>query len=427
MTKVKELKSRLEGVVKDARDVMEAAESEEREWSDDERKSINESLAEAKSIRDQILEQSKDEQVKAALAGIGDGILEGPAERDAATRAKLAIDAGRGMTLGKMFVESDGYKTLIERGLDGEGWSTGPISIPTDEQGIKSLLDVGLKTLLTEGAGSGANLLQPDVQAGVLPLLFRRLTIADLMPSGTLDGNLLRYLVETTFTNAAAAVAEGGTKPESALVFSQVDEPIKKIAHVLPVTDEMLEDYSAIRSFIDARMTLGIQLTEEDQLLNGSGVGANMTGILNRAGLATAVPRGTDTNADAIFKQVTAIMVASFMVPDAVVIHPTNWQSIRLSKNANGDYYAGGPFTDGLTPNIWGLRAVVTPAITAATALVGAFAAAAQVFRKGGITIDASNSHSTFFVENKTMIRAEERLGLAVYRPGAFGTVTGLT
>jgi HK97 family phage major capsid protein len=68
----------------------------------------------------------------------------------------------------------------------------------------------------------------------------------------------------------------------------------------------------------------------------------------------------------------------------------------------------------------------VTPAIVANTALVGAFGTMSQVFRKGGIRVEASNSHQDFFIKNLVAIRAEERLALAVYRPGAFGKVTGL-
>ena len=69
----------------------------------------------------------------------------------------------------------------------------------------------------------------------------------------------------------------------------------------------------------------------------------------------------------------------------------------------------------------------MTPSIVANTALVGAFKQAAQVFRKGGIRVEASNSHADFFIKNLVAIRAEERLALAVYRPGAIGKVTGLT
>jgi HK97 family phage major capsid protein len=81
---------------------------------------------------------------------------------------------------------------------------------------------------------------------------------------------------------------------------------------------------------------------------------------------------------------------------------------------------------DATTPQLWGKRVAVTPAMAATTALVGAFQQGGQIFRKGGLTVEASNSHADFFQRNLTAIRAEERLELAVYRPGAFGTVTNL-
>ena len=43
-----------------------------------------------------------------------------------------------------------------------------------------------------------------------------------------------------------------------------------------------------------------------------------------------------------------------------------------------------------------------------------------EVCPRGGISVEATNSHSTYFALNLVAIRAEERLGLAVYRPGAY-------
>lgn len=75
---------------------------------------------------------------------------------------------------------------------------------------------------------------------------------------------------------------------------------------------------------------------------------------------------------------------------------------------------------------LWGLDIRVTSEMTAGTALVGAFRPYAQLFRRGGITVTMSTEHSTFFVENKVLIQAEERVLLAVYRPVAFCTITGV-
>jgi HK97 family phage major capsid protein len=69
---------------------------------------------------------------------------------------------------------------------------------------------------------------------------------------------------------------------------------------------------------------------------------------------------------------------------------------------------------------------VVTSAITLNTALVGAFRSMSQVFYRNSLTVEASNSHASFFATNHTMIRAEQRLALAVYRPSAFHAITAL-
>ena len=55
------------------------------------------------------------------------------------------------------------------------------------------------------------------------------------------------------------------------------------------------------------------------------------------------------------------------------------------------------------------------------------FGQSAHIWRRSGVTVEATNSHSDFFVKNLSMLRAEERLGLGVFRPVAFTEVRGLT
>src|SRR5918994_4228538 len=43
--------------------------------------------------------------------------------------------------------------------------------------------------------------------------------------------------------------------------------------------------------------------------------------------------------------------------------------------------------------------------------------ASARLYRRGGLTVEASNSHSDYWVRNLVSLRAESRQGLAIFRP----------
>lgn len=336
----------------------------------------------------------------------------------------------KGRSIGQQVVESDNFKSLASKKQSGA-------QMPR----FTEQFDVKVAATITE-AGGGVGGLVPQYLPGVVQTLFRRLTVADLMPNGSMSSRSVIYMQETAVTNSAATVAEGGTKPLSDITLAQVTETASKIANIAKISDEMIQDVPFITSFINGRLVLFVQLAEEDQLLNGNGTAPNLRGILNRSGLTTAQAVGADTRVDAIFKDITKIRTGSFLEPDGIVLNPTDWQSIRLLKDANGQYYGGGPFgfttygeqvSDGSTRStqagsetLWGVRVVVTPAIAQGTALIGAFATGAQVLRRTGITVEMTNSNEDDFKTNLIAVRAEERLALAVYRPGAFSTVTGL-
>jgi len=338
------------------------------------------------------------ESIEAYLAGTAEeqGVKQGDEDR----RSRK--------TIGQQMVDSDQWKSIT--GQKGSRFTSGAIEVK----------DVTVTDPVNPGV------MQTTMQPGVVDIRFRRLTVRQLLAQGAMDNPAISYLVETAVTNAADAVERGALKPESALTLDTVTESAKKIATTLTTEDEILDDLSFARSYIDGRLGTFVELKEEDELLNGSGVGAHLTGLLNRAGLAAAVPLGVDTRPDALYKQINAIQTTAFLMPDGIVINPADWLEIKLAKDGNGQYYGGGPFVAGVGDVLWGLPVAVTPAIAAGTALVGAFQSAAQVLQRKGLTVEATNTNEDDFVNNRVTFRAEERLALAVYRPGAFGTVTGL-
>lgn len=389
-----------------ARAYTDAAAKEGRGLSEDEDAELQTHLKAVETLRE------KRDEVRAAIAvrervdAIGEAIevIDGDGKSDVPA-------AQRARSLGEAFVKSDGYKALKERGVHGQ-WSTGSIDI-----NAKALFDSG-------SAGSEANgLIQPDVQPGILPILTERLTVADLMAQGTTSSPLVRYMVEKVATSGAAGVPESGDKPESTIEFDAEDEPVKKIATFLPVTDEMIEDVEGLQSYINARLSRFVREEEEAQLLDGAG-GDDLEGLLGRIpagnlGVNAGALTTASNAADHVFAAMTKVREA-FVEPTAIVMHPDDWASIALLKDGQDRYIAGGPFA-AQPETLWGKRVVVTAAMDAGSALVGDFQSA-QVYRKGGLSVEASNSHADYFRKNKTAIRAEERLALAVYRPAAFAT-----
>jgi len=388
------------------------ADAENRVTTDEERAAVKALVDEAEGIKAQIAKASADSDQLAAIQRLTSG--EGLTPLTAAPRKGV-----QRLTIGQQFVQSAEYE-FFRKGLHRaqSAWRS-----PSVE-----LFDTMMGATLTEDPASGGALVLPQYLPGIQPLHFRPLLVADLFAQGTSTSNAIAYMREKTFTNAAAPVAEAAAKPESAITFEAVTTPVRKLAHWLPVTEEMLEDVAQIASYIDARLRLGVQLVEDDQLLNGSGVAPNLLGVLATPGLGAPVAVGVApaTAADAIFAQMMALAWSSFLMPDGIVMNPADWGQIALTKSSTGEYLGGGPFTAAVTPTLWGLPVAVTPTMVANTALVGAFKTGAQLFRRGGIRVEASNSHQDFFIKNLVAIRAEERLALAVYRPAAFGTVTGV-
>jgi HK97 family phage major capsid protein len=99
--------------------------------------------------------------------------------------------------------------------------------------------------------------------------------------------------------------------------------------------------------------------------------------------------------------------------------------TVLLSKTTTGEYLGDGPFGPVRAVTLWGRPIAVTSAIEAGVALVGCFTTA-QIFRKGGVRVDASNSHQDYCARNVVAVRSEPREALAVYKPQCFGEVTGL-
>lgn len=312
-------------------------------------------------------------------------------------------DGARQKSIGELFTESAAYKGRIGK--------VGP----------EAHLDIEVKTLMTTTAGWAPETFRTGK---VVDFATRPIQIIDLIPANTTTQNAVVYMEETTFTNNAAEVAEGGTYAESALALTEQTSPVRKIGTFLPVTDEQLEDEPQARGYINNRLPFMLRQRLDSQILVGNGTAPNLRGFLNVVGIQTQA-KGADPTPDAVYKAMVNVMVTGRAMPDAVIFHPTNWQDVRLLRTADGIYIWGSPSEAG-PARIWGLPVAQSDAITLGTALVGDYGNFTELTTRRGVDVQISNSHSTYFIEGKQAIRADVRVALIAYRPAALCTVTGL-
>lgn len=315
-------------------------------------------------------------------------------------------------SLGHHFVKSLNGRSLKERGTI----AAPEFKAATDDQ-------------RTDGGGFGPLLTDID-RSFVLPKR-ERLVVADLLASGTVSGNAITYPVFGPLEGGTAFVGQGGQKPQM-----HVGDPtwrtdaLGEVAGWFKMTDDMAEDLDYVVSEINSTALYDLARREEAALLSGDGATPNLRGILNRSGVQTHA-QGTDTVADAIFRALGKVQTATGFTADGIVINPEDYEELRLNKDGNGQYLGGGYFQgqygNGVildNPPLWGRRTVVTTAVPAGKVVVGAFATAAKVFRKGGVRVESTNSHEDDFTNDKITVRVRARLGLQVKYPAAFVDVT---
>jgi len=341
-------------------------------------------------------------------------------------------------SIGQMFLESAEFKAL-NGGRNGANMAA-PWQVAaslTSGYNVKDVYSGLPSTTVTDSRLGSFGTVQRDPMV-TPPMRTKR--VRDLFPTRTTNAAVIEYFRQLGFTtlqsghgvNSASTVAERaagntafGIKPQSSFAFVGEQAPVRTLAHWEAAHRNVLADEPQLRSIIDNELMYGLRLLEDNQILNGDGVGENLLGVLNTpniqeyawsSGAVTPVP---DTKADALRRAATLSFLA-YYEPSGIVVHPNDWEDIELTKDANGQYLIAVSVAMGGEPRVWRMPIVDTPAMTEGTALVGAFGTGAQLYDREQASIRISEQHSDFFVRNAIVILAEQRLALAVKRPEAF-------
>jgi HK97 family phage major capsid protein len=348
-------------------------------------------------------------------------------ELDGIKRGRGGPLAPEGKSWGQIVTESEAWKNA--KGKDGKGK-------PEMEQ-----VEVGSwhKTRILSGdvqtaAGTVPYMAQAE-RVGFVAGTERQLVVRNLIPVYQTESPLIEFCRENVFTNNAQpqgvnsspAETEGQIKGESGITFTFVQQPVITIAHWIPASRQVLSDAKMLGSYIDQRLRYGVLLEEEDEVLNSTGTGGELNGLVNQA---TAYNRRAtaDNRLDTLLKAFLQVTLSDYAADGAVMSH-VDWTELLLLKDTQGRYLFGDP-SSMKTPAVWGRPVVPSNSMTVGNFLVGAFQLAAALWDREQATVRIAEQHSDFFVRNMVVLLAEERVALVVYRPtaivsGSFGVAAG--
>ena len=424
--KAEGLKGRLEKVLKDARDIADAAEKAERDFSGDEREKVVGLMKEAGELKAQLKQVLDDAALRKQIQDMGQGMdLVRGADPE---QVKQYAQPGRGGTIGEQFVKSEQFVAWMKQfnGHVPES-ARGLISPPVE---FRSLWKPAQKTLITGSSDTSAGAFVETDYTGIYEPLGRRpLTVRSLISVRQTTSDLVEFVRQTAKVTQAAPTAEAnvttysgttgqisGDKPEGASAWEKVTASVKTIAVWIPATKRALSDASQLRGLIDAELRADLEEDLEDELIGGDGTGEHFTGLENTAGVLV---QAWDTDLlTTARKAITYVRVTGRARPTAWLVHPNDAETIELLKDGDNRYYYGGPYATGIS-RLWNLPVVECEAVTEGTGLLGDWRKAVLWDRERA-SIQVSDSHSDFFIRNMVAILAEMRAAFGVIRPTAF-------
>lgn len=251
---------------------------------------------------------------------------------------------------------------------------------------------------------------QAEREAGITRIVTRNPFVLQLVNVGTIMSNVWEWVEQKNRDGGAAMTAEGAAKSQADFDLVVASANVKKVTAYIKVTKEMLDDVELMRSEIDQELTELINLKIDDQLLNGTGLTVNLTGINTNAtawaagSFALAIP--TPTKWDVLRTAINQVRVNLFE-PNYILMHPTDVTGMELSKDSTGQYIMP-PFAalDGTV--VSGIRVVANTGIDLDSFLVGDFSKAGVRFKEG-LTINVGYENDDF-TKNLVTILAEARL-----------------
>lgn len=245
----------------------------------------------------------------------------------------------------------------------------------------------------------------------------------DLIPVFPTISDLIKFIQFTVDPDAGFGyTAEGAQKPDLGYDATVQQAIVQKIAGLLDISDEMLDDTVGFRAWIAYELPKAYLDFEDYQIYKGVGGNDAILGLWTQADPQT-LPLGSVTQASNTIDKVMAGITEIRMLrrgTSAAVVSPVEWMEILINKGNTDEYTypiilrADGVMTIGGIPIYW------SNCFLENEGLVGDFARGAAIFQRKGMEIAYSSEHKDNFGKNMVTVRLEGRIALVIRMPEAF-------
>jgi len=248
----------------------------------------------------------------------------------------------------------------------------------------------------------------------------RRIHVRSLIPVGQTSSNLIRFVRESAYDNAAAPTAQGSAKPQSDFDLTAVDRSVRTIPTFMRLTKEMLDDTPGLIAYLSSRAPSKLLNVEDTQILYGSGSGQNLHGVATDGSAWATVTFGALINRFDVLAAAVVQTTKDEYAPNAILINPSDYLQLVSVKTTAGEYalpsyvsMAGGQMF------ILGVPVYSINAVAAGDFFVGDWALGSQLFVRQGVTVEFFEQDADNVTKNFVTVRVEERIAFAVYNSKA--------
>ena len=279
-----------------------------------------------------------------------------------------------------------------------------------------------IKADMTTGADFTGEVIPADRVAGYKFDPTRSTHVRQLIPTGSTASDVVRFVKESGYSNGAGATAEGSTLTQSDFDMTASDANVQKIGTYFRISEEMLADTPQLTSYLSARAPEKLLEVEDTQILSGTGVAPQLSGIITDSadfaagGFANAIESANEF--DVLTVAMNQLSLSNYQA-NYIMINPTDFHKILLLKDSNNNYLKD-QWYQGLEPRINGVPVVLSTAITSDKYLIGNFSVGTQLWVRDNVSVEFFREDGTNVRDGFVTCRVMERVALTNYLPNAF-------